>query len=150
MNRNIVETITGAVVVIIAILFVAFAHDTVKIINKPSETYKIEAKFENSDGIMVGSDVRIGGIKIGVVSNQWLESQSYLANIEMTIDDDVKLPKDSSAQILSSGLLGSKYVSLVPGADDRLLENRDQIKFTQSSVNIENLIGKFMFSGAGK
>ncbi len=147
MNRNIVETITGAVVILVALLFLLFARDSVTMVHDSKDSYKIEAKFDNADGIIVGSDIRIGGIKVGFVSKQWLEDETYLAALEFSVHSNVKLPVDSSAQIVSSGLLGNKYIAIVPGTENDMLTDKSTIKFTQSSVNLENLIGKFMFNG---
>src|SRR3546814_1831500 len=100
------------------------------------------AKFDRIDGIEAGSDVRMSGIKIGTVTRQELDPESYLAVVHMEVDPRVKLPDDSSAEITSAGLLGSRYLALVPGGSERMLPPGGQIRFTQSAVSLEQLIGK--------
>jgi len=147
MEKNILETLMGAVVLIVAGAFLVFAYEGSQM--RMEEGYIVTAKFGNASGISLGSDVRIGGIKIGVVSNLGLDPKSYEAVVSMQVRKDTKLPADSSAAITSNGLLGEKYVSLTPGGDDKMLADGGRIQFTQSSVNLEEMIGKFMFSGGG-
>lgn len=84
------------------------------------------------------------------MTDQQVDPQTYQAQVKMAIENSIKLPKDSTAEIVSDGLLGSKYVALVPGGENDMLQNNEEIKYTQSSVSIEQLIGKFMFSGDSK
>jgi phospholipid/cholesterol/gamma-HCH transport system substrate-binding protein len=98
----------------------------------------------------MGADVRVSGIKVGKVLEQSLDPETYRAEVRFSVMSDVELPTDSSAAVVSSGLLGGKYLALVPGGDDQLLQEGGEITLTQSSVNIEDLIGKYIFSqGAG-
>lgn len=146
-KKNLLETLMGAVVLIVAGAFLAFAYEGSQM--RVESGYKVTAKFSNATGISLGSDVRIGGIKIGVVSDLGLDSKTYEAVVKMQIRQNTQLPSDSSAAISSSGLLGDKFVSITPGADDKMLADGGKIQFTQSSVSLEELIGKFMFSGGG-
>lgn len=147
MARNLLETIMGAVVLIVAIAFLIFAYErsAVKTVNG----YQIEARFSDVTGIGAGSDVRVGGMKVGTVDALSLDEKTYQATLHMQIRDTIKLPKDSSASISSSGLLGDKFVKLEPGGNEAMLKQGDVIRFTQSSVSFEDLIGKFVFSGGG-
>lgn len=147
MNRNIIETLIGALVLVVAAGFVFFAYSNVGT-GVASNSYIVFAHFERIDGLTNGSDVRIGGVKVGTVTRQSLDPKTYQARVEMSIQNPIKLPKDSSAQIVSDGLLGSKYVAIIPGGDNNMLAANEEIKFTQSSVNLETLIGKMMFNGA--
>lgn len=147
MQKNLLETIMGAVVLVVAAAFLAFAYEGSQL--RVEEGYIVSAKFGNASGIALGTPVRIGGIKVGVVSNMSLDPQTYEAVVSMQIRYSTKVPKDSSASITSSGLLGEKYIQLVPGSDDKMLADGGKIQFTQSAVNLEELIGKFMFSGGG-
>lgn len=149
MKQNIVETIIGFVVLAIALTFFVFAYVTGGSSGK-DEGYILKANFQNAEGIVPGSDIMIAGIKIGTVRNLLLDRNTFFAMMEMNIDKDVKLPTDSQAAIVSSGFLGGKFVSIVPGGDSEDLKNYDQIKLTQSSVNMEALIGKFMYSFGSK
>jgi phospholipid/cholesterol/gamma-HCH transport system substrate-binding protein len=148
-SRSVIETLMGAVVLIVAAGFVYIAYESGNI-SSNAGGYQVLATFERVDGLSVGSDVRVGGIKVGTVQNQTLDTQTglYQANVTLGIQGNVPLPKDTSAAIVSDGLLGNKYVALEPGGDDAMLAPGDKISQTQSSINIETLIGKFMFGGA--
>ena len=147
MQKNIVETLTGAVVLIVAGVFFFFAYKGSGM--RMEAGYVVKAGFSNASGIALGSGVRIGGIKIGTVSDLSLDPETYEAVVSMQIRNATKLPKDSSASVVSSGLLGEKYIQITPGGDEKMLVNGDKIEFTQSAINLEEMIGKFMFSGGG-
>ena len=147
MRRNMIETVLGAVVLLVAVAFFVFAYQRSG--QGSVSGYDVSAKFSDASGIDAGSDVRIGGIKVGTVEKMGLDTKFYEASVTLRIQDDVKLPKDSSAAIVSSGLIGSKYVSIAPGGAEDMLEAGDNIQFTQSSISFEELIGKFVFSGGG-
>jgi len=146
MKKNIIETLMGALVLLVAALFINTAINSSGVSKKAG--YDITAQFDRIDGISIGSDVRIGGIKIGTVSDQKLDNNTYRASLSLSIDESIKLPTDTSAEIASESLLGGKYVSLIPGAMDDYMKAGDEIEYTQSSINIEQLIGKFAFGGA--
>jgi phospholipid/cholesterol/gamma-HCH transport system substrate-binding protein len=147
MKGNVIETVMGAVVLVVAAFFLFFAYSTSQLRSVPG--YQLTANFDNIDGIRNGSDVRISGIKVGSVQATMLDPKTFLATVEMSVRPSVKLPDDSVAEIVSSGLLGDKYMSLVPGGSDKDIPPGGRIKFTQSSVNIEHLIGQMMFSPPG-
>jgi len=147
MSNNAIETVMGAVVLAVAGGFLYFAYNSSSV--KSVDGYRVEADFSNITGIGIGSDVRVGGIKIGVIEKLTLDPQSFQAVAEMRIDDTIKLPKDSSASVQSAGLLGDKFVAIEPGGDEKNLADGDKIDFTQSSVSLEEMIGKFVFSGGG-
>lgn len=148
MGRSLTETLMGAVVLIVAISFATFAYQSSSI--QTNDLYSLTARFDNVDGVGVGDDIRIGGIKVGVVQAMDLDPQTYMAVLTLGIRNDVPVPADSTAAIVSESLLGSKYIALDPGGDDMMLKDGESISITQSSVNLETLIGKFMFSGDGK
>lgn len=147
MQKNIVETLIGAVVLLAAAVFLIFAYDKSGV--SVEDGYKVTAKFDNASGVALGSDVRVGGIKVGVVSDLSLDPKTYQALVTMQIRNSTKLPKDSSAAITGDGLLGGKFLQIIPGGDEENLENGGTIDYTQSAVNLEEMIGKFMFSGGG-
>jgi len=147
MQKNLLETLMGAVVLLVAGVFLAFAYEGSEV--HMEQGYIVSAKFNNASGISLGSDVRIGGIKVGVVSGLMLDPATYDAVVSMQIGKTTKVPKDSSASIVSAGLLGEKFIQLTPGSDDKMLADGGKLQFTQSSVNLEEMIGKFMFSGGG-
>lgn len=148
MSRNVIETVMGAVVLVIAGGFLVTAYQG-RTINKVAGGYHLDANFENATGVAVGSDVRLGGVKIGVVDAMNLDAKTYQAVVGMTIRSGIDLPVDTTAAIVGDGLLGSKFVALSPGADDAMLKNGMKIDYTQSSVSLEEMIGKFVFSAGG-
>jgi len=147
MEKNVLETLMGAVVIIVAATFLVFAYEGSQM--RVEEGYKISAHFGDAAGISLGSDVRIGGVKVGVVSDLGLDAKTYEAIVTMQIRRNTQVPKDSSAAIVSAGLLGEKYIAITPGGDDKMLADGGKLQFTQSAVNLEEMIGKFMFSGGG-
>ena len=148
MHRNVIETIMGGVVLIIAVVFLTFAYSSSNA-GKVSG-YMVTAKFGNVSGINPGSDVRLSGIKVGSVVDTTLDPQDYSAVVNLSIKDSVKLPTDTSARVLSDGLLGSNYLDLQPGADDTMLEAGGKITKTQDPINIVDLLGRFVFGGLEK
>ena len=150
MNKNIVETLTGAIVLLVAAWILMFFMEQNTGASVGSNHYSLVAKFEQADGISVGTPIRIGGVKVGVVAAQTLDPQTYFAVLTLSIDNKVKIPEDSTAKISSEGLVGGKYLAIVPGADDAMLASNGEIKYTQSSISLETLIGKMVFSSGDK
>jgi phospholipid/cholesterol/gamma-HCH transport system substrate-binding protein len=148
MRGNVIEIVMGAVVIVVAALFLVFAYKTSQL-RSVSGGYEVTADFSRVDGIHQGSDVRISGIKVGSVLADDLDPKTFLATIRMSIDPKVRLPDDTVAQVTSAGLLGDKYMSLTPGGSDTLIPAGGKIKYTQSSVSLENLIGQMIFSAPG-
>ena len=144
MQNGWVETLTGAIILGIAAFLLTYAYTK----TKPTEStsYLVHAHFDRIDGLNVGSDVRMSGIKIGKVVAQRINPKNYGAQVTFALDPSLRIPKDSSAAILSESLLGGKYVDIVPGGETELARSGDELEQTQSSVNIESLIGKMMFS----
>lgn len=147
MRGNVIETVMGAVVLVVAALFLAFAYNTSQM--RTVSGYELSANFERVDGIRQGSDVRVSGIKIGSVVSEDLDPKTFLATVRMSIDPSVKLPEDTVAEIVSAGLLGDKYLSLVPGGSDKVIPPGGKIQYTQSSVSLEHMIGQMIFSAPG-
>lgn len=143
MNRNVVETALGAVVLITAFVFLAYALHTADAA-RPSG-YQLSAAFTKIDGIKAGSDVRVSGIKKGTVSSMTLD-ENYRAILTLDVDNDVKMPTDSAAVVASGGLLGDKYISLEPGGENEILKNGGRITVTQSPPGLEQLLGQVIFS----
>ena len=146
MGRNLIETLIGAVVLVVAGLFLVFAYSTTNV--RPVRGYTVTAKFERVDGLSPGSDVRLSGIKVGTVVDQRLEPNTYLAVVTMSIEGSVRLPVDTVAQITSEGLLGGNFVSLVPGAEDKVVAPGGELRFTQAPVNLVQMLGRFIFNSA--
>lgn len=144
MGRNVIETLMGAVVLLVAATFVFISYKSGNI-SPASDGYTITAKFREIGSLSIGSDVRVGGIKVGSVTDQYLDSKNYKAVIEMNIGNGVRLPKDSSVSIIGDGLMGGKYVAVEPGGSEDYIVSGGEIKFTQDSISLEELIGKFAF-----
>jgi phospholipid/cholesterol/gamma-HCH transport system substrate-binding protein len=144
MKRNVVESVLGAIVLIVALGFFVWAYARADV-GDPGG-YTLVAKFDRIDGIDPGGPVRISGIRVGQILSMELDPATFRAEVRFSVANDIELPADSSAQILSSSLLGGKYLAIVPGGDDLLLAEGDEIQFTQSSISFEDLIGQFIFS----
>jgi phospholipid/cholesterol/gamma-HCH transport system substrate-binding protein len=145
MSRHgVAETLTGAVVLVVVAAFLAYAvaHSG----RTAGSGYPLQARFDHIDGLNVGGDVRIAGVKVGTVTDEQLDTKSFGAVVTMTVRDGIQLPKDTGAAITSESLLGGKYISLSPGGDDANLKPGQTITVTQSSVSLEELLGKFIFS----
>jgi phospholipid/cholesterol/gamma-HCH transport system substrate-binding protein len=147
MSRNLLETMLGAIVLIVAIGFLLFAYNTSQV--KEDGGYELIARFDKVDGLERGSDVRISGIKVGTVLDQTLDPESYRAEVRFSLREDIQLPADTSAAVVSNGLLGGKYLALVPGGDIEMLEPGGEVTLTQSAVNLEDLIGHMIFNQGG-
>ncbi len=148
MNNSTVETLIGAVVIVIAGAFLAFAYNTSGVGQKGSG-YVVTAEFDNVEGVNVGSDIRMAGIKIGTVTAQSLNPENFQALISMNIDPAVQLTDDTSAKVTSEGLLGSKFISLEPGGSETKLADGGVIAYTQGAVDIWSLISQAMFDKSG-
>jgi phospholipid/cholesterol/gamma-HCH transport system substrate-binding protein len=146
MSKNVIETLIGALVLGVAAWFLVFFMEKNTSVSIAGDHYSLIAKFEQADGISVGTPVRIGGVKIGVVTSESLDHSTYSAVIKFSLDKKIQIPTDSTAKISSEGLIGGKYLSIVPGADDKMLNDGEELRFTQSSINLETLIGKMIFS----
>jgi phospholipid/cholesterol/gamma-HCH transport system substrate-binding protein len=143
MTRNILETLLGAVVLIVAIGFLGFAYSSSQI--NQQDGYQLLARFDRVDGLEPGSDVRVSGIRVGTVLGQTLDPATYRAEVRFSVRDGVELPADSSAAVVSDGLLGGKYLRIVPGGDIDMLGPGDEVTLTQSAISLEDLIGHMVF-----
>ena len=146
MGRNLVETLMGAVVLAVAGYFMVFAYTSTNV--RAVRGYEVIAKFERVDGVATGTDVKISGIKVGTLVDQRLDPETFLAVLRISLDNSVKLPEDTVAQISSEGLLGSNFVALVPGGADKIIPPGGEIKYTQAPVNLVQMLGKFIFNAA--
>jgi phospholipid/cholesterol/gamma-HCH transport system substrate-binding protein len=145
-GRSLTEVATGAVILAVAAVFLAYAilHSGRGSAN--GDGTLLRARFDRIDGISNGADVRIAGVKVGSVTGSRIDPQTFGAELTLRVDRSLRLPDDTSAEITSEGLLGGKYVSLVPGGSDKLLADGGRITETQGSVSLESLLGRFIFS----
>ncbi|MCE9648837.1 MAG: outer membrane lipid asymmetry maintenance protein MlaD [Parvibaculum sp.] len=144
MQSNLVETLIGAIVVVIAGVFLFYGYSNSGM--RSAGGYHVKAEFDRVDGLATGSDVRLSGIKVGTVVRQAIDPKNYQAVVTMSLAPDVKIPDDSSAKITSEGLLGSNYIALTPGGSEEFLADGGEISFTQGSVDLMGLIGQAIFS----
>ena len=147
MSGNFVETLIGAMVLSVACFFLYFSYD--KADAGAVSGYSLSARFDKVDGVKIGSDVMLAGIKVGTVIEQSLDPKEYLAVLQISLATDVQLPDDSAIKIASDGLLGGKYLSIDPGGSETFLEAGDEIRFTQGAVDLTELIGKAIYSSGG-
>jgi phospholipid/cholesterol/gamma-HCH transport system substrate-binding protein len=144
MSRKFPEILTGLAVIAIAAVFLVYALGRTQAIG--GSGYLLKAQFSDIGGLTVGSDVKLGGVTIGHVTAETLDPTTYAAVVKLQVDQDVKLPTDSSASISSDGLLGGNYVGISPGGDQSMLQPGQSFAVTQSAINIENLLGQFIFN----
>lgn len=149
-NQRIVEITVGIFVVlgISALVTLAFKVSNISALAE-QDGYYITAKFTNIGGLKVKAPVAMAGVRIGRVSGIEFDQDSFKAVVRMRINPQYsKLPSDSSASILTSGVLGESYIGLDAGADEQFLKEGSEITLTQSAVILENLVGKFLFDKA--
>ena len=146
MQRNMLETVMGAIVLLTAVAFVSLAYEAANI--RGTDGYELEAEFGATGGLSVGDDVRISGIKVGRISRQELDPVTYAARIVMSLDERIRIPADSSARITAASLLGGNYLELIPGADEDMMRPGEVIYDTRDPVSLTDLLGKAVFSAA--
>lgn len=148
MGKNIVETVMGGVVLLVAVGFLFIALNQAQV--KSVEGYTVEAAFLKIGGLQKGSDVRMNGIKVGTVADSTLDPETYDAVVAMTIRPDLKLPVDTVASIVSGGLIGGKYVRLEPGADrENFLSAGQRLNNTKDFRSLEDQVGEIIFLATG-
>ena len=143
MARNIVETIIGALVLVVAGVFVFYAF--AKSDRSAAAGYDISARFDRIDGLKRGADVTLSGVKIGSVTGFTLDPKTYQAVVRMNVAPTVKLPADTHAKVVSESLLGGMVIVLEPGGDTRMLKAGDEIDNGQGAIPLSELIAKFIF-----
>jgi phospholipid/cholesterol/gamma-HCH transport system substrate-binding protein len=138
MSRaGIFETLVGTVVLAVAALFLVYAYRISG--GDASRSYDLEAVFGRVDGVTIGSEVRIAGVKVGTVASHTLDTNTYEAKLRLALSSGVPVPDDSTAKIISDGLLGGAHVAIEPGASEVMLADGGKIQFTQGSVDLLGL-----------
>lgn len=143
MGRNVIETIMGGAVLLVAGVFVYFAYNTAEV--KAVTGYEIEARFYKIGGLSKGSDVRISGIKVGTVIDHRLDPETFDAVVTLSISQKIKLPADTQAIISSSGMMGDKYVSLETGNAAEIMVPGGLIASTKDFRSLEDQVGEIIF-----
>lgn len=144
MANNVVETIVGAAVLVVAGGFLAYASQNSEF--GGGSSYPLTAKFFSADGVAPGIDVRMSGVKIGTVGDLSLDKKTFEAVATIDVENGFEVPSDSSAKIASDGLLGGSYISIEPGGSEYALEPNEEIERTQGSVSLIDLLGKAVHS----
>jgi phospholipid/cholesterol/gamma-HCH transport system substrate-binding protein len=151
MNRSMIDLWVG---IFVAAGFAGLLFLALKVGNLASfstnQTYQVEAKFANIGGLKVRGPVKSAGVVVGRVANIRFDTESYEAIVSMTLDVAYQFPRDTTAKILTSGILGEQYVGLEAGGDGVMLKNGDRVRLTQSAVVLENLISQFLFNKAAE
>jgi phospholipid/cholesterol/gamma-HCH transport system substrate-binding protein len=145
MQNGFVETLIGAAVVIVAVGFFYYGWSATG--SATVVGYEVIARFDRVDGIDVGTDVRMSGIKIGTVTGQELDQKTYRALVRMNIKSEVKLPEDSSIKVSNEGLLGGAYLAVSAGGSDTMMVAGSEFETTQGSIDLVGLLGQAIFSG---
>ena len=151
MNRSMIDLWVG---IFVAVGFAALLFLALKVGNlatfSTNQTYQVEAKFANIGGLKVRGPVKSAGVVVGRVADIRFDNESYEALVTMTLDVNYQFPRDTTAKILTSGILGEQYVGLEAGGDGVMLKQGDRVRLTQSAVVLENLISQFLFNKAAE
>jgi phospholipid/cholesterol/gamma-HCH transport system substrate-binding protein len=151
MNRSTIDLWVGIFVVMgfVALIFLALRVGNLASFST-GQTYQIEGKFGNIGGLKVRAPVKSAGVVVGRVVDVRFDNESYEAVVLMDIEQAYQFPRDTTAKILTSGILGEQYVGLEAGGDAKMLAGGDRLRLTQSAVVLENLISQFLFNKAAE
>lgn len=144
MKSNVVEAIMGAIVLAVAGIFLSIAYRASSTVSDNGVV--LQAKFDRIDGLVVGNDVKMSGVKVGKIFKIAIDPETFLAIVSFTVSPELHIPKDSSAEIVSESFMGGKYIALVPGGAEETFVNGDTVAYTQSALSFEALVGKYLFS----
>ena len=144
MKENKREVIIGAAVLAVALGFVIFLYQSTGLSVSNSRHYELKADFRSADGIHVGTDVRLAGVKVGTVSDLSLNAETYRAEAELAIENKIDIPDDSALTVSSEGLLGGNFIEIIPGASYEYMQPGDAFLDTQGSVSLISLLLKFV------
>jgi phospholipid/cholesterol/gamma-HCH transport system substrate-binding protein len=151
MNRTTIDLWVGIFVVIAigAVLFLALKVGNLASFSA-GETYNVQARFVNIGSLKVRAPIKSAGVVVGRVADIRFDNETYEALVSMNLDQHYQFPRDSTAKILTSGILGEQYIGLEAGGDGVMLKNGDRVRLTQSAVVLENLISQFLFNKAAE
>jgi phospholipid/cholesterol/gamma-HCH transport system substrate-binding protein len=147
MQNNTVETLIGALVVLVAVGFLVFAYTSTS--SGSISGYELRARFSSADGINTGTDIRLHGVKVGTVSGVGLDPKTYAAIVHLSVRSDVAIPDDSSIKVTSAGILGNSYLAIQPGGSDKMLQPGGELTNTQGSIDLMSLIGRVIYGNSG-
>jgi phospholipid/cholesterol/gamma-HCH transport system substrate-binding protein len=144
MANNAAETMIGAAVLAVAVGFLVYAGKSSGFTGGNADEYEIVANFRSAEGVTVGTDVRLAGVKVGTVTKMELDRQTFQARTIFTIEQGIELPDDSEAKVSTEGLLGGTFLEITPGASDFILEPGEEILNTQGAISFLSLLMKFV------
>ncbi|HKA44645.1 MAG TPA: outer membrane lipid asymmetry maintenance protein MlaD [Burkholderiales bacterium] len=152
MERSVLDFWVGVFVVagIIALLILALKVGNASSTFNVGQSYQLIARFDNIGGLKIRAPVKSAGVVVGRVADIQFDNKTYAARVTMNVDQRYQFPKDTSASILTSGLLGEQYIGLEGGGDEKMLQNGETLKLTQSAVVLEKLIGQFLYNKAAE
>lgn len=148
MSENKTEVFVGAAVLAVAIGFVVYAGQITGF-STQGQGYALTASFRSAEGVTVGTDVRLAGVKIGTVTDVALNPQTFRADTSFSVSEGIEIPDDSAVVVASEGLLGGNFVEIVPGGSPFNFQPGDEIEDTQGAVSLVSLLMKFV-SGSGE
>ncbi|MDC3081488.1 outer membrane lipid asymmetry maintenance protein MlaD [Paracoccaceae bacterium] len=143
MKINFLDAVLGFLVLLVTGLFIFYIYITIDTKLFKSNGFQLHARFDNIDGIVTGSKVKLSGVNIGTVKSISLEPENFFALITINFDKEFNFPDDTEASVQVEGLLGGSYISILPGGSDVILLNDQEILYTQGSTSLLNLMLKF-------
>ncbi|WP_101065330.1 outer membrane lipid asymmetry maintenance protein MlaD [Roseovarius salinarum] len=143
MSENTTEVVIGGLVLAVALGFVVYTGQKTGVSARPGG-YELTASFRAADGVTVGTDVRLAGVKVGRVTDIGLDPETYRAETVFTVREGIQVPDDSAVAVSSEGLLGGNFVEIMPGGSPFYFSPGDEIEFTQGSVSLVGLLMKFV------
>ena len=144
MKANILDAFLGFVILLLTGLFVFYVYIKVDTKLFKADGLLLNAHFENIEGIVVGSKVKLSGVNIGTVKSISIDPESFYAVVSMVFDKEFNFPDDTEASVQQEGLLGGSYISILPGGSDIMLSNNQEILYTQGSTSLLNLLLRFV------
>lgn len=144
MSESTTEVLVGGAVLAVAIGFLVYAGQATGFSPAKSSDYTLAASFRSGEGVTVGTDVRLAGVKVGTVSEMNLNVQTYRADLVLSVKEGIEIPDDSAVVISSEGLLGGNFVEIYPGGSLDNFEPKDEIEDTQGAVSLVSLLMKFV------
>ena len=149
MSENPAEIAVGGLTLAVAVGFFAYASQTTGFAGRGAETYPLTASFRSAEGIGLGTDVRLAGVRIGTVTGMELNRETFRADMVFAIDDGIEVPEDSSVAVAQEGLLGGNFVEIVPGGSPFALEPGGEIVDTQGALSLIGLLSQFINAASG-
>jgi len=150
MERTVLDLWVGLFVVagIVALLILALKVGNASSTFNVGQTYQLVGKFDNIGGLKVRAPVKSAGVVVGRVADIQFDNSAFVARVTLNVDQRYRFPRDTTASILTSGLLGEQYIGLEGGGDEKMLQDGEPLKLTQSAVVLEKLIGQFLYNKA--